>query len=286
MLEFTRNLINELCRELEENVHAGFGKSITARQSIARIVSVLSQIKSKLKEERFENEYEEIEFFRYHLPKILSLLIYYLDREKLESLLCFRVEKQLEQATNALMTLMDQFFKENFEFMRYWRSGSTERDHLYFLQGENAPEQVYDLLAALIDPAIYRPYSARIAYFLAYERLTMYIQNGYREKPENLDDYLESAPPIKWTSTGAAFCELIYGLDAMGVFNHGAASKQEITAHLSKCFSVKLENPSSTFQRLIYRNKGETSFFDQCSSKVKEFIERLREKSIQKNLRR
>jgi len=72
----------------------------------------------------------------------------------------------------------------------------------------------------------------------------------------------------------------------MGVFNHGAATKQEITAHLSKCFSVKLENPSSTFQRLIYRNKGETSFFDQCSAKVREFIERLREKSIQKNLRR
>ena len=90
---------------------------------------------------------------------------------------------------------------------------------------------------------------------------------------------------MKWTSTGAALCELIYGLHAMGVFNHGAATKQEITAHLSKCFSVKLENPYSKFQRLIYRNKDETSF-DQCSAKVKEFIKRLREKNIQKNLRR
>ena len=93
---------------------------------------MLMQLKAFISDYVFENEEEEIHFFKEIKPRLFSRLIYYQKVYQIEtmrpngskSVQVKYFEKELDRLTD--------FFEQNLDFCSYFRSGSTHLDRFFF----------------------------------------------------------------------------------------------------------------------------------------------------------
>jgi hypothetical protein len=92
------------------------------------------KLKAFISDYVFENEEEEIHFFKVTKPKLFSKLIYYQKVYKIEtmrpngsnSVQIKYIKKELDRLTD--------FFNQNLDFYKYYRSDSTHLDKHFFLR--------------------------------------------------------------------------------------------------------------------------------------------------------
>lgn len=136
MTGFTQKLQKEIERkivQIETSDHSILNKSIEASRVLG---DAFKRLKEFIISYEFASEEEEILFFKEIKPRLFSRLIYY---RKIYNIEMNRPVGSIESQKEYLLTEMDdlgRYTRKRLDFIRYYRSGATHLDSLYFLRGQ------------------------------------------------------------------------------------------------------------------------------------------------------
>jgi hypothetical protein len=283
MQNFTEKLHDELKTKLQMLEDDPHSEKFRAERRMGLIIKTINQILKQLETHRFPSEKEEIVYFKSVLPSTISLLVYYDAKNDWESIERLGTQKAKQDHLEQLFRKINDFFKDNDELFKYYRSGKTNLDHYYFLPKRNLDEENVDLISSLMDPSFCTISCLKVAIFLGYATLEKNILQTLNKKEDGVklrkkvwgeSNLTESFEKLEWTFSKAALIELIYALKATGVFNNGKADLKTIVRYFEKVFAVDLGNVSRTHQEIINRKTGQTIFLDELKEKMAELIEK------------
>lgn len=229
----------------------------------------IQQVKLYIKEHPFPDKAAEIHFFKTEQPLFFSQLIFYVKVFQLES-------NRPAGGTGAERKFFQQqldrlqfFFENNQEFYKYYRTGATHLDELYFLRGRYDLRLLPDDKVLALDPDGCTLQSLMVAKVLAHELLVDHI-HGILVSLEQVYSPAPSPglPTLQWTGSKVALIELIYAIQSARVLNNGQADIKLLTHFFESIFNLQLGNVYHVFQEMRLRKKGRTSFLDQLREQL------------------
>ncbi|RZJ36592.1 MAG: tetracycline regulation of excision, RteC [Flavobacterium sp.] len=252
-----------LMAELEEQLSAISNENDAASHAelaTTALLEAFEKLKKFFIKYKFENEQEEILFFREVKPCITSRIIYYNDIYRIAThsppgpAKCQRKYYLSEQEK------LKHYFFENIEFYNYLRTGSTHMDHVFFVRGNYNIKLSPDSYFLQADSRFSTSHDYKVARILANQLLNEWLQAEVLK----IEDPHAKASPVKkskWTGSKVALTELLYALHAEGVFNDGNADLKEIATLFENAFNVNLGQYHRTFLELRARKTVERTKF-------------------------
>lgn len=274
MIDFVEKLQKEIRRKIDlieaedKNI---LKKSLDASHVLG---NAFDRLKEFIIAYKFQNEEEEILFFKEIKPKIFCHLIYYW---KVYNIEMHRPVASIEAQKEYLKIKMDaihDFNNKILDFYRYYRSNATHLDAAYFVRGKPDTEQYLETFYYERDPQFSTNADFKVAKIVANDMLQAYLLSELElldnnmQKPNNT-----SFPKVKltWTGTKTELIELIYALDTEGCFNNGKIPLTQIAAYFESIFNIDLGNN-------IARN-----FYDmRIRNQLTPFLDRLREEILKR----
>lgn len=223
----------------------------------------LDELRKKVNKYGFSGSADEITFFKEIKPKLVSRLIYHNSIYKIEtnrpngSLKIKRKYIQIE------LHKLKNYFYENLDFYRYYRTGSTYLDHKYFLRKKHDIRLNLDAYVYETDPDFSTTHDFKISTILANDLLQVYLENELNKldfQPAK-KDFILPKNRLHWTGNKVSLIELMYALYQSSVFNHGQTDIKTIAAYFESVFDVDLGNYYRTYLELKIR-QDRTKFLD------------------------
>lgn len=144
------------------------------KELMAFLKMKLNRLREYVQSTPFNNEEEEIIFFKYRKPMLLGYLLYFRkilhvesQRPIAEELLDAYYEKQQEE--------LKMFFDRHVAFFQYYRSGVTHLDGYYFLRGKQNGAVDIDICHLDDDPTFSTGYDHLVARIVAMEMLYAFL---------------------------------------------------------------------------------------------------------------
>ncbi|KPE52597.1 RteC domain-containing protein [Chryseobacterium indologenes] len=250
-----------------------------AYQMTLSLNEILLNVKAKVVQSGFENEHQEIDFFKNIKPQILGKLIYYNKVFRIETTCPFNTGKMhLNYYENELKSLKSEY-KESIcdtYFYRYYRAGRVDRDNSYFMLGKI---NYYDGLNSgvfEIDLSFSTYYDNKIAHIVANELLYTYLLNKINPE-ENPDIVLMNGDvnkDIVWTNSQNALIELIYALYVSNAISHGNIGIRKLALIFQILFRTPLKDIHHAFHRMKTRADSRTAFLDQLKISLEEYMDK------------
>lgn len=249
-----------------------------------RMTQILQDLLSKLKihvlENGFEDQKEEIAFFKDIKPKILGKLIYYNKVFRIESFCPVGGGKMHHKYFSNELDQLKEEYKEhifNTDFYRYYRLGRTDWDHCFFLLGKIDLNNGVNSYVFEIDTHFSTYYDYKAARIISGELLYNYLLSRLNpEKPENLlvSDAKGSDGEFFWSDSKNALIELIYALHASGSISNGKMGIRRISNAFQMLFSIQLGDVHHAFHRMKDRRESRSLFLDQLKSSLDQHMEK------------
>lgn len=240
---------------------------------------LLFSVKKLIVEDGFNNDSEEILFFRTIKPKILGKLIYYNKVYRIETTCPVSNGKMYySYFSGQLANLKREYIEHicNSDFYRYYRSGRTDRDHTYFKRGNINYHDGLNSIVFEIDPAFSTFFDYKIARIIANELLYSYLLTKINpdENPDAILQKPESSKDVFWTDSKNALIELVYALYASNVISHGKIGIRKISLMFQILFSIPLADLHHAFHRMKTRAGSRTAFLDQLKISLEEYMDK------------
>lgn len=224
---------------------------------IRAILSCLSDLKTYVLEYGFDNINDEIRFFKYQKPAIVSKLIYYNAVYKIETKKPYG-EKQIKKYLNRELNKLKRFFDNNLDFYKYHRSNNTFLDQVFFIRGKHDIRWWLDTFYFEADHRFCTSHDYKVAKIIANDLIQVYLENQLNHNHKKIsDNYL-----MNWTASKTALIELIYALHAQGVFNNESIDIKFIAKTFESAFNIDLGDFYHTFMELKARKINRTKFID------------------------
>ena len=231
MIAFIEKLNSEVLRSIERIESRDtdvLKKSLEASRVLGE---AFDRLKQYIIGYRFQNDDEEIKFFKEIKPRLFCRLIYY---RKLYNIEMNRpvgsIEAQREYL-DAHVRAINAYTQKRLDFIRYFRSGATHLDSLYFLRGQTDTEHYLETFYYELDPQLESLESTNL---------------------RNMVLPLSDVRPT-WQDSKTDLTELIYLLDSKGCF--GNVPLTQLASYISNAFNVHLDmNLSRTFCDMKIRN--------------------------------
>jgi hypothetical protein len=237
----------------------GMGKALTAMREI------LSELKRFTVSYKFTGEQEEVRFFKEIKPVLLSQYFYYKKRFQILLFDSFRDRKSRMDNYYKVLCKLQHFACKNQSFYEYCMSGATYLDRQYFVRNHTQYMPVEK------DENFSTQYDVKLAKILAHELIKEHILNAIRKSENNTSDVAFNA--LQWTAQKVALVELIYALQATGVFNYGKADIKQIVNAFEEIFSVDLGNYARVFSEIRIRKSGQANFLKLLTERLLEKVE-------------
>lgn len=218
-------------------------------------------LKNFLYQYEFTSPEEEIRFYKFIKPKFVSLLLFHtelFDIEVTKPLEKVEIIKHYTQAQQKGQT----FIEVNMEYYRYYHLKSTYLDSKYFLPDRNH-ETVNDVI---YDARFCTPFDNKFCHLQSFELLKEYLGKAI-DRLMLPDTELIC---LKWTGSKICLVELMYALQACGVFNQKKTDVKMIARYFEKVFDVDLGNYYRTYNDITHRKFGKTVFLDELKAKLSE----------------
>ncbi len=250
-----------------------------AYEMILYLQDILFSVKKSITQKGFNDEAEEINFFRTIKPQILGKLIYYNKVYRIETTCPVSNGKMYySYFSSQLANLKREYIEHicNADFYRYYRSGRTDRDDIYFKRGNINYHDGLNSIVFEIDPAFSTFFDYKVARIIANELLYTYLLTKINPD-ESLDTNLqktESSKDIFWTDSKNALVELIYALYASGVISHGKIGIRKISLMFQVLFRIPLSDLHHAFHRMKTRTGSRTAFLDQLKISLEEYMDK------------
>ncbi|PKO99289.1 MAG: hypothetical protein CVU03_02420 [Bacteroidetes bacterium HGW-Bacteroidetes-2] len=242
---------------------------------------IMSRLKlSKLKKytilHPFENQEEEIAFFKNYKGSVLSSLIYY------EEVRNFEINSpELSIASKKEYILRQEqkikkFFKKHDSLVQYISLNLTNLDPIFYtLKPMNESWSVCNE-SYHTDPSFYTNHDLLLAKIRAFKKLLGYLKTKYNA----IDNFLKYGTPlyqhsdIKWTGSKTELVELIYGLHTSKVINNGKTDIKKISRFFEKTLDVDLSDIYKIYSEIKTRQKTPTKFLEEMTINLREEIEK------------
>jgi len=256
--------VEELYENLDDDLRYIETEQATPQErnlnAVLKAEAAITTLKEKMKDYQFENDTEEIYFFRNSLPLFYSRLIFHLRLYNLETNRQGTSRKLCKKLFQHELKDIDLFFKKQITFRQYYHSGNTLLDKELFTKHHDHVQLPFLLTdySFVLDPDFCTTYSLILSQMLAFEKLQEYIFVELKKLDSiQLPDAPESITPKKWQLGSFALIELGYLLHLTGAI-HG--NLKDTMNFLEDCFETKLGNYSRTFQKMRIR-KGDRAAF-------------------------
>lgn len=202
----------------------------------------------------FKNEAEEIEFFKLIKPRLYYRLIYYRKAYNIEMNRPVGVDSQKAYLIDEIKAI-NRYNNKHSDFVRYYRSGMTHLDSLYYLRNRNDTALYLESFHYERDPKFSTNADFKVAKLLANELLSAYLK-GELEALEYVKtastDSLSSVR-LTWQDSKTDLTERIYLLDSKRSF--GNVPLSQLAAYIANVFNIQLDtNLSRTFCDMKLRN--------------------------------
>lgn len=276
-MEFVKELYKQLKLELDQIAIEASDEIQQAKLSYKAAETSMLRLKKMISAYKFQNVEEEIFFFKELKPQFYSKLIYYVRVFEIRSQTPIGSQRSKEKYFNKHLTGIKRFTRDNISFYRYFRSGATHLDRMYFTREKSDITIGFDLNHCDCDESFCSSHDFTIANLQANEQLIEYLQSKLARLAQNERSKSPAFEEIglSWSDTKAAIIELLYGLQTMGVFYNTKTSTKADISQVARFFesalNIDLGNYYRTFQEIRIRKKGRTAFID-----------RLREQLIQR----
>ena len=255
---------NETLHRLETTIHELEIDTDSNIQRIEAVIDVilkcLSEVKKYVLNRGFKNIDEEIHFFKYQKPAIVSKLIYYNAIYKIETKKPYGA-KPVRKYLNKELKKLKRFFDHNLEFYKYYRSNNSYVDDKFFVRGNHDIKLWLDTYYFESDQTFSTSHDYKVAKIMANDLIQVYIEDQlYNNKEQG--DILTDLPKLNWTGSKASMIELIYALHYQGVFDNGNTDIRLIAKHFENTFNTDLGDFYHTYLELRNRKVNRTKFLD------------------------
>jgi hypothetical protein len=272
MIQYTLELLDKIKSEiqiidLEEDTI--FNKSI-------KIISLLeidfNELKSHISEYSFNNETEEIQFFKETKPQISSRLLYYNGICKFENSRPIGSDTVQKEFTLKQLDLLKDYFDKNIDFYRYYRAHRTDLDKHYFLRSQPDLEMYFDSFYFERDPKFSTGFDLKVATILANDMLSNYL-NAELVKEDipnahQFDNTNSQKVKAKWTGSKVALIELIYAFHSSKCINNGKSDLKKMTSFVENLFNIDLGDVYRTFIEIRGRKGSRVQCLDDLRKKL------------------
>ena len=240
---------------------------------------LLFSVKTFITEEGFKNDAEEIHFFRTINPQILGKLIYYNKIYRIETSCPVSNGKMYYSYFSTHLANLKRDYSEqvcNLDFYRYYRSGRTDRDHIYFKRGNINYHDGLNSIVFEIDSSFSTFYDYKVSRIISNELLYTYLLTKINpdETPDAILQNSESTKDVFWTNSKNALIELVYALYASGAISHGKIGIRKISLIFQILFRVPFGDLHHAFHRMKTRTGSRTAFLDQLKSSLEEYMDK------------
>ena len=276
----------EMMQEVEKRTAAIDlnGKNIIedCKEIISFLKEKLVEIKVAVLSEPFEDETEEIYFFKYRKPMLLGRLLYF------HEVLCIEMRRPLDDnmLDGYYMRCQEEqklFFDRHIAFYQYYRSGVGYLDHHYFVRGQQ--KEGFDVDVCHFDDSSdfstgYDHLVARImAMEMQYAHLTEKRRICLQKDEEQPSALLKIKSIYKWTGSAIELVEMVYGLNEMGCLNSGETPIHELAAFMGTLFGVDVRDCYSAYTDMKRRkNESRTYFLDKMRERLNKRMQQDDEK--------
>lgn len=202
----------------------------------------------------FKSEAEEIEFFKVIKPRLYHRLIYYRKVYNIEMNRPVGVESQKAYLIDEIKAI-NRYNTKRSDFVRYYRSGLTHLDSLYYLRGRIDTALYLESFHYERDPMFSTNADFKVAKLLANELLSAYLKGELEALEYVKTASTDSLPSVRltWQDSKTDLTELIYLLDSKRSF--GNVPLSQLAAYIAKVFNIQLDtNLSRTFCDMKLRN--------------------------------
>ncbi|HBG41770.1 MAG TPA: RteC protein [Porphyromonadaceae bacterium] len=266
MLQFTSSLKKKVDAKIDE-IECSEVSMITKSLEASHVLAdAFNRLKEFILSYNFKEEEEEILFFKEVKPKLCYRLIYYRKVYNIEMNRPIGVDKQREYLCEKLNEI-NTYCTKRLDFIRYYRSGSTHLDSLYFLRGKADPEQYLETFYYELDPNFSTNCDFKIAKILSNDLLSAYLMHEIELLNNNgFKTYSFGFPATKktWKGTKTELQEQIYAWDSASSF--GDVPLTQLYDYIQNVFNIELDgNLSRAFGDLKIRNVP-TPFLDKLKN--------------------
>lgn len=238
--------------------------------AIQLILECLSEVRNYVIKRGFKNVEEEIYFFKYQKPVIVSKLIYYNAIYKIETRRPYGAKRIRKYFTKELKKLK-RFFDSNIDFYKYYRSNNSFVDEKFFVRGKHDIRLWLDTFYFEADHRFSTSHDYKVAKIIANDLIQVYLE----DRLNNINVKRGSDNSLKWTASKTALTELIYALYSHGVFNNGNTDIKLIAKTFEEAFNIELGDFYHTFMELKARKINRTKFLDSlCEALIKKMDEK------------
>lgn len=282
MIDFVKALKKEIGRRVEKIERSEVNTIKKALEASQVLGEAFDRLKDFIVSYRFENEEEEILFFREIKPRLFCKLIYY---RKLYNIEMDRPIASIETQKDYLRNELDaigHYTKKRLDFIRYYRSGQTYLDSLYFVRGKTDTEQYQESFYNELDKNFSTNCDFKVARILANDMLSVYLMSEIEIlESRSSCNRLFPATRITWMGTKAELNEQIFAWDSKGSF--GNVPLTQLSDYIQNVFNVEMDrNLSRTFSDMRIRNNP-TPYLDELKEALLKRIRRGKRNGTDKN---
>jgi hypothetical protein len=275
-----RNHHLKLIENLEENLDLLKSETddilIRSEKAVTFCKLALSEMRKLVLQDGFENQQNEIEFFKSIKPQAQSKLIYHTQIFIIEGKRPNSSNKVQRNYLNAELDKLQIFTNDNLEFYNYYRCKTTSMDDHFFLRGKANIRLYLSTIHYLMDEHFCTSHDHTVAFIQAYDILSIYLKkelskletkSGKNDNPLKEEDNI-TRPKLFWTGTKIALIELIYALHSSGAINRGVIDIKWVVEFAERMFNINLDEPYHTFIEIKSRKKERTKFLDQLKNSL------------------
>ncbi|WP_243766007.1 RteC domain-containing protein [Polaribacter cellanae] len=234
----------------------------------------LQKLRVCLRENKFENQAQEIKFFKEQKPCIYARLKFY---AKWYHYLIQKPEGSIKIQRKFIDSKIKKLQKKNLrnlDFVKYYRENATVLDEFYFLRGKDNIGLVSDTSHFYTDAEFSTSHDNSVAKIIAYDLLiNQYSIELIRLRKLSLGkskkvNLLPNDERLSWTASKTDLIELIYALQASGAIKSGTAGIKEMASACEYIFELNLGNVYRTFLEIRERKIDQTKFIDRLKTNL------------------
>ncbi len=243
-----------------------------SEQSFQTALQAINQLRDDLQQKPLVSQNDEISFFKEIKPKFISKLIYHLSVFNIETNKPNGGIKVRRKYYQNELDKLKRYFDNNLEFYRYYRTHSNYLDHKYFVHGKQDIRLTLDSFFFETDPNFSTSHDFKVSNILANDLLNVYLEDELNKLDlrdmANGKSQVEPKGKLVWTESKVSLIELMYALQARGVFNNGTADLKEVAAFFEDTFGIELGQYHRTFLEIRIRKTGRTKFLDSLQESI------------------
>ncbi len=229
----------------------------------------INELHNWLKEHQFDNEQEEILFFKEIKPSIISKLIFQKAVLQIE-LNTPKGKSQCNKYYEDELIKHSEYPLKDIKFYHYYRSGSTDFDNIYFTRASKKNIFETECFQIISDHRLSTCFDFKIARIIASGELVQYIEKqlfNLNKSPEINDSNTKSK--FNWTGTKVDITEVVYAFQATGCINYGNFDLKELAHFLGTMLNIEIDsNLYGNYSDIKSRKVSKTRFIISMSEKL------------------